>query len=149
MNFSGTHLLEHLVREESLRREKFSTDQVTGRLQKARRDVASAERSARREEDLDWAYTQDYEAMHKAATAVLMYHGYRTQAREHRKVTVDAARALLPNELVAALDHMDLMRRRRNIDMYEDAPPASWREVQDAIRAAKRFVEDISQLLKL
>lgn len=149
MNFSGAYLLEHLVKEGSLRRDNFSSDQITARLQKARRDISSAERSARREDDLDWAYTQAYEAMHKAASAVLMHHGYRTEAKDHRKVTVDVARVLLHNELRPSLDLMDVMRRRRNVDMYEDAPPASWREVQNAIPAAKSFVEAISKLLGL
>src|SRR5574337_579395 len=109
--------------------------QVSMLLARATKDMATAR--ANLTIDKEWAYIIAYQAMARAAKAVVMAEGWRVKGREQARTFVTLMGELLGEEGRTLVNGFDRMRRRRQDFMEEPQTPIPRYEVEGALRDRK------------
>jgi uncharacterized protein (UPF0332 family) len=113
--------------------------QIERFLQSADKKILSARKIL--EFDDEAALQQAYEAMLRAAMALMFSHGTRIRSQPgHHIAIIEFARASLGREHDGMLSVFDHMRRKRNTALYDDTGFISHRDAEDAVDAAQKFV---------
>jgi len=134
-----------LIKENRIKKGKFSKKQVQDCLNFARRDIKTARKIL--QDDRDWAYNIAYNAMLQAARALMFFKGYRATGEWQHATTIRFARMSLGDEFGSTLEVMDRMRRKRHRTVYDMAGLISTKEATEVIETAESFVDAISEML--
>lgn len=111
---------------------------VSTLLERARKDLATA--SATVGVDREWAYLIAYQAMARAARALVMAEGLRPRGRDPQRTVVQLAGMILGEEERSLVNGFDRMRRKSQVLLEEPGTPASRYEAEGALREAQRFL---------
>ena len=134
-----------LLKNGRIKEGRFSTKQIKGRLDIARRDMVAAQSNL--DANPEWAYIIACNAMHQAGRAYLFKKGFRTIGEGHHATVVQFIRLDLGPEYADLLAIMDRMRRNRNRATYDETGTISTNEAKTAISTAEEFVNRMSKLL--
>ncbi len=113
---------------------KFSNKQIIDCLILSKRDIKFAKEILK--ENQDWAFNIAYNGMLQAAKALMYSKGFRPSGVGHHATIIEFARILLNDKYSEIIDIMDIMRRKRNIAVYDQAGIISCKEAVEAIRVA-------------
>ncbi len=94
--------------------------------------------------DKEWAYTIAYQAMLRAAKAIVMAEGWRPKGRDQAKTLVLLVREILGEDARPLVNGFDRMRRKRQDFMEESETPIPRYEVEGALKDAQAFIERIT-----
>lgn len=115
--------------------------QIANLQARARKDIFTAE--AIFEKDPEWAYTIAYQAMMRAAKALILSEGYRPKGREQQKTIVQLTGFILGRDLKTLSVKFDRIRRKGQWFIEDPEKPISKYEVEEAMKDAKEFVEKV------
>ena len=119
---------------------------VVNLLYRSLKDLKTAK--ANMEIDEEWAYTIAYQAIIRAARALIMAEGYRPKGREVQKTIIMLTGVLRADDFGPLVNKFDLMRRKRQRFMEEGGRPIPKYEVTDALQDAEQFVERVLKIVK-
>lgn len=117
---------------------------VSRLLARATTDMATAR--ANLSIDKEWAYIIAYQAMLRAAKALVMAEGWRVKGREQARTFVMLIGELLGEEDRALVNGFDRMRRKRQDFMDEPQTPIPRYEVEGALKDAQALIERCMEL---
>lgn len=118
--------------------------QVSRLLARAATDMVTAR--ANLNIDKEWAYIIAYQAMLRAAKALVMAEGWRVKGREQARTFVMLIGELLGEEERALVNGFDRMRRKRQDFMDEPQTPIPRYEVEGALKDAQALIERCVEL---
>jgi uncharacterized protein (UPF0332 family) len=114
--------------------------QIDRFLASAERKLASAHKILAFDEEA--CLQQAYEAMLKASLAFMFSHGFRARSQPgHHIAIIDFVRARLDKKHASLLTVFDRLRRKRNLALYDDTGFVSHHDAEEAIAAARRYLE--------
>lgn len=120
--------------------------QVSALITRALKDLATARANVSL--DREWAYAMAYQAMHRAAKAMVMAEGLRPRGRDQQKTIVLLAGAILGEGSRSLINSFDRMRRRWHTFLEDPEVPISRYELEGALKDAKKFVEGTLDLTR-
>lgn len=113
--------------------------QVSALIEQSRKDLATARATV--SIDREWAYLIAYQAMARAARAMVRAEGLRPRGRDPQRAMVQIVRAILGEEGRPLVNAFDRMRRKSQVLLEQAGTPMSRYEVEGALREAQRFLE--------
>ncbi len=144
----GEAVIERLLETRHLERVPADPEIPDALTSTAGRHVASARGCAAA--DPEGAYVLAYDAVRKAATALLAQHGLRPTSTGGHIAVVEAMQAQFPD--VPGLRSLDRLRRRRNQAEYPDPAgydPITHDEALDAVNVAEQAVASAEKITGL
>lgn len=118
--------------------------QIERFLQSADKKIISAQKIL--EFDDEAALQQAYEAMLRAAMALMFSHGVRPRSQlGHHIAIIEFVREHLDKEHEGLLSVFDHLRRKRNTALYDDTGFISHRDAEDAVKTAQNFVDVVKK----
>ncbi len=120
--------------------------QVSTLLTRAMKDLSTARANV--SIDKEWAYTIAYQAMLRAAKAVVTAEGWRPRGRDQARTVVMLVGELLGEEGRSLVNGFDRMRRKRQDFMEEPQTPIPWYEVEGALKDAQALIERLLELAR-
>jgi uncharacterized protein (UPF0332 family) len=126
---------------------KFSAKQVEECFGISRRDLDTAKKI--QGENDDWAYNIAYNAMLQAARGLMFSKGYRPAGEAQHVTVIKFLEITLDKSYKEKLEIMDMMRRKRNKNIYDMAGIVSEIEVEEAVKTAGNFVKNLAAMLKI
>lgn len=120
--------------------------QVSTLLARAAKDMATAR--ANLGIDKEWAYIIAYQAILRAAKALVMAEGWRVKGREQARTFVTLIGELLGDEGRALVNGFDRMRRKRQDFMDEPQTPIPRYEVEEALKDAQVLIDRLMELAR-
>lgn len=142
------NLENYLKRLESaglLRRESIGIDQVRALLMSASKNIVASEKNLSIDEEA--CYALAYNAMLKAARALVFLQGYRPHDGQQHKTTIEVAGEILGKEFSELIAMFDKMRKKRNQFTYDPMLPLSLTEAKSALRNAEDFYKKVKGFL--
>ena len=116
--------------------------QIERFLAGAERKLASAHKILAFDEEA--CLQQAYESMLRAALGFMFSHGLRARSQPgHHIAIIEFVRSRIDAQHSGLLTIFDHLRRKRNLALYDDTGFISVHEAQEALDAARRFVEVI------
>jgi len=120
--------------------------QIANLQGRALKDLKTAE--AILEMDREWAYTIAYQAMIRAARALILAEGYRPKGRDQQRTVVQLSADILGKGFKALSIKFDRIRRKGHWFIEDPEKPISKYEVEEAIKDAKEFIQNVIKLAK-
>lgn len=120
--------------------------QVSMLLARALKDSATAKANVTI--DKEWAYVIAYQAMLRAAKALVMAEGWRPKGRDQARTIVILIGELLGEEGRTLVNGFDRMRRKRQDFMDEPHTPIPRYEVESALKDAQALIEKLVALTR-
>ena len=120
--------------------------QISTLLTRAIKDLSTARANV--SIDKEWAYTIAYQAMVRAARAMVMAEGWRPRGRDQARTIVRLVGEILGEEARSLVNGFDRMRRKRQDFMEESDTPIPRYEVEGALRDAQALIEKIVELAR-
>jgi uncharacterized protein (UPF0332 family) len=114
-------------------------------LERAIIDLDTAQRNLN--DDPECAFTYSYNAMLRSGLALMFQEGYRPDVKDKHQTVVRFAATVLGKKLDQLISDYDVMRRKRNRFIYEPDMPCSKDEAEFALLSARRFVENIQEII--
>ncbi len=124
---------------------KFSNKQISDCLALSKRDLKTAEKILK--ENQDWAFNIAYNAMLQASKALMFSKGFRPAGIGHHATIIEFAGIALGDKFSNIIDIFDTMRRKRNRTVYDVAGLISSKEATEAIKNANYLVKEIKKIL--
>jgi uncharacterized protein (UPF0332 family) len=112
---------------------------VSTLIERARKDLATARATV--SIDREWAYLIAYQAMARAAQALVVAEGLRPRGRDPQRAMVQIVGMIVGEGERPLLNAFDRMRRKSQALMDEPGTPVSRYEVEGALREAQRFLQ--------
>jgi HEPN domain-containing protein len=113
--------------------------QASTLIERARKDLATARATV--SIDREWAYMIAYQAVARAARALLVAEGLRPRGRDPQRAMVQIVGLILGEGERPLVNAFDRMRRKSQVLMEEPGTPVSRYEVEGALREAQRFLQ--------
>lgn len=113
--------------------------QVSTLIEQARKDLATARATV--SIDREWTYLIAYQAMLRAARALVRAEGLRPRGRDPQRTMVQIVGMILGEGERGLVNAFDRMRRKSQALLEEPGTPISRYEVEGALREAQRFLE--------
>jgi len=120
--------------------------QISTLLARALKDLSTARANV--SIDKEWAYIIAYQAMLRAAKAVVMAEGWRPRGRDQARTVVLLVGELLGEESRSLVNGLDRMRRKRQDFMEESQTPIPRYEVEGALKDAQGLIEKLVELAR-
>lgn len=142
------NLENYLKRLESaglLRKERIGIDQIRALLMSASKNIIASEKNLSIDEEA--CYTLAYNAMLKAARALVFLQGYRPHDGQQHKTTIDLTGEILGKEFNELIELFDKMRKKRNQFTYDPMLPLSLTEAKTALKTADAFHKKVRNFL--
>lgn len=139
-------MFEELLRAGRIRREVVSPAEIRQALERADRDLRTAQRIMA--EDWDWAFAVAYNAILQASRAYMFSLGYRPSSAEGHKNTFAFMKEALGEPYQQLITYFDRMRNKRNQAIYDVAGLISETEARDILAKATQFVALVRGKLK-
>jgi uncharacterized protein (UPF0332 family) len=114
---------------------KADFKQIHSFLSRSKKDLATARQNINTDEE--WAYAIAYNAMLRAARALLMASGYRPKGKDQHKTLVLIAEKALGNRYRELTRDFDRMRRKRHEFIYAPNQPIPKFESETALVSAE------------
>jgi uncharacterized protein (UPF0332 family) len=125
-----------------LRAQKTDWAQIDRFMASARKKLAVTRKLLALDEEA--CLQQAYEAMLKASLAFMFSHGVRPRSQPgHHIAIIEFVRAHLDRKHTGLLATFDRLRRKRNLALYDDSGFVSGADAEEAIEAARRYLEVI------
>lgn len=125
-----------------LKPQPVNWQQIARFLASAEKKLTSAHRILAFDEEA--CLQQAYEAMLKASLGFMFSHGVRPGSQPgHHIAIIDFAGAHLDKKHSGLLVVFDRLRRKRNLAIYDDSGFVSRRDAEQALEAAKKFLDVI------
>jgi hypothetical protein len=115
--------------------------QVSRLLARALQDLSTARANV--SIDKEWAYAIAYQAMLRAAKAIVMAEGWRPRGRDQARTIVLLVGEILGEEARSLVNGFDRMRRKRQDFIDEPETPIPRYEVEGALKDAQVLVEKL------
>ena len=112
---------------------------VSTLIEQARKDMATARATV--SIDREWAYLIAYQAMARAARALVMAEGLRPRGRDPQRTMVQLVGMILGEAGRSLVNGFDRMRRKSQTLLDEPGTPISRYEAEGALREAQRFLQ--------
>jgi len=138
--------ISDLLKENLIKKCRADFKAITEFINRAKKDLETAERNLGIDDDC--AYTYAYNAMLHSGIALMNSHGYRPEIKNKHLTVIRFAATVAEKKLDYLLKMYNNMRKKRHRFIYEPFTPCSKKEAQDAIKSARKFVEEISKLIK-
>ncbi len=135
-----------LLDQGRVKRGHFARRQEEDCLRIARRDLETAKILI--ESSAEWAFNIAYNAMYQAGRSFMFHRGYRAAGHGHHATVVRFLEIGLGSEYEEMLALLDRMRRKRNRATYDTVGTISKKEAEDAISAARDFVDRMERLVR-
>lgn len=135
--------LDVYVKRGLLKKVKPHFGQIRDQLQRAHRDIQTAETI--RVEDPLWATTIIYQALLRAARALLFSCGYLTIDGAQHKTAVEVAGLLLGDEFEGNILLFNKLRKGRNLFFYESEGYENEEDVVVALNVAETLLPAITK----
>ncbi|MFO7624783.1 MAG: HEPN domain-containing protein [Anaerolineales bacterium] len=136
---------DRLLRSNRIKPHKSNQNEIKQLLELAKRDLNTAMRNL--EEAPDWAYSIAYNSILQAGRALMFFTGYRPRGSEQHATVVEFVEERLGPTFSNQVKLFDQMRRKRHRVIYEVSGLVSRKEAEQAIEFAKKFVEQISEVI--
>lgn len=120
--------------------------QISTLLARSVKDLETAQATLNIDEE--WAYAITYQAMLRAARALLLAEGLRPRGRNLQKTTVVLAGESLGEGFRTLVNTFDQMRRKREQFMDRSDRPIPRFEVVGALKDARTFVERVVEVAR-
>ena len=120
--------------------------QISTLLARALKDLSTARANVTI--DKEWAYTIAYQAMLRAAKAMVMAEGWRPRGRDQARTIVLLVGEILGEEARSLINGFDRMRRKRQDFMDEPQTPIPRYEVEGALKDAQALIEKLVELAR-
>jgi len=120
--------------------------QISALLARGLKDLSTARANV--SIDKEWAYTIAYQAILRAAKAMVMAEGWRPRGRDQARTIVLLVGEILGDEARSLVNGFDRMRRKRQDFMEEPETPIPRYEVEAALKDAQALIEKIVQLAR-
>jgi uncharacterized protein (UPF0332 family) len=120
--------------------------QISKLLSRALKDLATAKANA--SIDKEWAHTIAYQAILRAARALVAAEGWQPRGRDQARTIVLLLGEVLGDEARALVNAFDRMRRKRQNFMDEPETPIPRYEVEGALKDAQALIEKIMELAR-
>lgn len=120
--------------------------QVSMLLARALQDLSTARANV--SIDKEWAYIIAYQAMLRAAKALVMAEGWRPRGRDQARTLVMLVGELLGEEGRSLVNGFDRMRRKRQDFMEEPQTPIPKYEVEGSLKDAQALIERLVELAR-
>lgn len=120
--------------------------QVLTLLTRAIKDLSTARANV--SIDKEWAYTIAYQAMLRAAKALVTAEGWRPRGRDQARTVIMLVGELLGEEGRSLVNGFDRMRRKRQDFMEEPQTPIPRYEVEGALKDAQALIERLVDLAR-
>ncbi|MFH1563743.1 MAG: HEPN domain-containing protein [Nitrospirota bacterium] len=141
-------MIDEILKKKKLIEEKIPDfKQIQNHLKRAIKDIRTAK--ATLEIDAEWTYTICYQAMLRAAKALMFVKGYRPKGKDQHKTVIQFAKDFLGEEFKTLIGKFDRMRRKRHDFIYEPDQPISEYEAQKALEDAEKFIKKIIEITQL
>jgi len=118
--------------------------QVSTLLTRAMKDLSTARANV--SIDKEWAYTIAYQAMLRAAKALVTAEGWRPRGRDQARTVIMLVGELLGEEGRSLVNGFDRMRRKQQDFMEEPQTPIPRYEVEGALKDAQALIERLVNL---
>lgn len=125
------------------------TAEVMALMMRADRDLATAK--LLQEKDDEWSLAASYQAMARAARALIMSEGFRpkgVRSRDNHKTIVTAAGAILGEKHKSLINKFDRMRRKYQSFMEEAGRVVSRYEAGQSVKDAEELYGLVSARLR-
>lgn len=138
---------DRLLKSRRIRKEAISRDEVVRALDRAERDLRTAEKVMR--EDWDWGFAITYNAVLQASRAYVFAEGYRPASAESHKNVFAFMREALGSEYESVVTYFDRMRNKRHHAVYDVVGAITETEAKNLFAEAKNFVAMIRDRLQM
>jgi len=137
------------LQEMGLEERTAETQEVTGLMMRAERDLATAR--LLQDKDEEWSFAAAYQAMARSGRALLLSEGYRpkgSRSRDTHKTVVTASGIILGEKYKSLINKFDRMRRKYQNFMVEAGSMVSRYEAEQAIRDSEEFCSLVTARLR-
>jgi len=135
--------VDHLLNERRIRREPISEAEVRQVLDRAERDLRTAEQVM--EIDVDWGFAVAYNAVLQASRAYMFAHGFRPSSRESHKNVFAFMRIAVGDKHKDLITYFDRMRTKRHSAVYDTVGLITETEASNLLARARKYVKMIRQ----
>jgi uncharacterized protein (UPF0332 family) len=139
-------MYEELLRAGRIHREKVSRNEILRALQRASRDLKTAEKIIT--EDPHWGFAVAYNAVLQASRAYMFSQGYCPATAEGHKNTFAFMGLALGKDYEDLVTYFDRMRKKRNQAIYDISGLITETEAGNLLKRATDFVSLIRRRLK-
>lgn len=98
--------------------------------------------------DPEWAYAIAFQAMLRAAKALILSEGYRPKGREQQRTVVQLTGVILGKGFKTLAVKFDRIRRKGQWFIEDTEKPISKYEVEGAMKDAKEFIEKVIEIAR-
>lgn len=137
---------DELLNSRRIRKEKVSRVEIEHALDRAERDLKTAQTLIDR--DRDWSFAVAYDAVLQASRAYMFAQGFRPAGSESHKNTFAFMRLAMSKDYEELMAYFDRMRNKRNQAIYEIAGLITETEARNILKKAESFVAMIREELK-
>lgn len=137
---------ENLLKQGLIKKCPVDWKAIKNLMRRAYMDLRTAKRNI--DDDEECAYNYAYNAMLRSGLALMFSEGFRPEIKDKHLTIVKFAGSLLGSKFKKVINDYDFMRRKRHRFIYEPDIPCSRKEAEDALKAAKEFVDIIGKLIK-
>lgn len=134
---------DDLLWERRIHKEQVSGDEVRQVMERAERDLLTAEQVMAL--DLDWGFAVAYNAVLQASRAYMFAHGFRPASRESHKNVFAFMRIALGDRHADVVTYFDRMRAKRHTAVYDTVGVITETEAASLLANAQKYVEMIKQ----
>ena len=123
-----------------LKPQKVDWAQIERFLLSAEKKLSSAHKILAFDEEA--CLQQAYESMLKASLGFMFSYGFRARSQPgHHIAIIDFVRARIDKKHSALITVFDRLRRKRNLALYDDTSFVSRQEAEQALKAARDFLD--------
>ena len=137
---------DELLNSRRIRKEKASPAEIERALNRAERDLKTAQTLMA--QDWDWGFAVAYDAVLQASRAYMFAQGFRPASSESHKNTFAFMRLAMGKDYEELMAYFDRMRNKRHQAIYEVAGLITETEAHNILKKAESFVAMIREELK-
>ena len=140
-------LLDKLLKEGKIKRQKTDLDYLNGLLEAAQRNFLAAKYNLKNEFP-EIAFKAAYEGLLQLSRVVLLSNGFRPDDGEQHKTTFVVAGMILGKEFGDLIERIDRYRIKRNQSIYQPLCPLSKSEAEGILETAEEYWNVVKKYLK-
>lgn len=128
-----------LLDSRRIHKQKVSRKQIGQALDRAQRDLRTAQ--ILMGQDWDWSFAVAYDAVLQASRAYMFAQGFRPASHESHKNTFAFMQLAMGKDYEDLITYFDRMRNKRNQAIYDMAGLITETEARSILEQAERFVK--------
>ena len=140
-------LLDKLLKEGKIKRQKTDLDYLNGLLEAAQRNFLAAKYNLKNEFP-EIAFKAAYEGLLQLSRVVLLSNDFRPDDGEQHKTTFMVAGMILGKEFGDLIERIDRYRIKRNQSIYQPLCPLSKSEAEGILETAEEYWNVVKKYFK-